>query len=53
MARQLAAPYILPIHYDLPRTEANPAEISQQIQSIVLNGDKWHVFKEKKEVEEY
>lgn len=53
MAKQTAAPYILPIHYDLPGTEADPAEISQQIHSVILNGDQWYAFKEKMEVEEY
>ena len=53
MAKQVAAPYILPIHYDLPGAETDPAAISQQIHSVILNDEKWHVFKEKKEVEEY
>lgn len=50
MAKQVAAPYILPIHYDLPRTEADPAEITHRIQSVVLRGEGWHVFSEKKEI---
>jgi L-ascorbate metabolism protein UlaG (beta-lactamase superfamily) len=52
MAKQVAAPYILPIHYDLPGTEADPAEITHRIHSIVLSGERWHVFSEKKEIEE-
>ncbi len=51
-AKQIAAPYILPIHYDLPGTEADPMEISQRVESTVLIGEKWHVFKNKKLVEE-
>lgn len=50
MARQIDAPYILPIHYDLAGTDADPAEILQQIHSVILNGKVWHYFKEKKEI---
>ena len=53
MAQHIAAPYILPIHYDLPGAETDPAEISPQLHSVILSGEKWHVFKERKEVEEY
>ncbi|MBA3072097.1 MAG: hypothetical protein FP831_00700 [Anaerolineae bacterium] len=49
-AKQLAAPYILPIHYDLPGTEADPFEIRERINSTVLDGENWHSFNNKKEV---
>jgi len=52
MAKQVAAPYILPIHYDLPGTEADPAEITHRIPFVILSGEGWHVFREKKEIHE-
>jgi L-ascorbate metabolism protein UlaG (beta-lactamase superfamily) len=52
MAKKVAAPYILPIHYDLPGTEADPAEIIPQIDSVILGGEEWHVFNEKKDVQQ-
>lgn len=48
MAKQMAAPYILPIHYDLPGTEADPRELSEHIHSTVLVGEGWHFFTDKK-----
>ncbi len=48
MAKQVAAPYILPIHYDLPGTEADPFEIRERISATVLNGENWHSFHNKK-----
>jgi L-ascorbate metabolism protein UlaG (beta-lactamase superfamily) len=50
MAKQVAAPYILPIHYDLAGTEASPLEIRERISATVLNGENWHRFHNKKEV---
>jgi len=47
-AKQIAAPYILPIHYDLHGTEADPHELVAQIQCRVLLGEEWHYFKGKK-----
>lgn len=49
-AKQFAAPYILPIHFDLSGTEASPLEIKERINATVLNGDNWHSFRNKKEV---
>jgi L-ascorbate metabolism protein UlaG (beta-lactamase superfamily) len=49
-AKQLDAPYILPIHFDLPGTEASPLEIRERISVTVLTGEKWHSFHNKKEV---
>ena len=50
MAKQVAAPYILPIHYDLPGTEASPLEIRERISATVLIGENWHSIHHKKEV---
>jgi len=49
MAKKMAAPYILPIHYDLDGTEANPNELIPRIDSIILYGENWYTF-EKKEL---
>ena len=49
-AMQFDAPYILPIHFDLPGTEASPLEIRERISATVLNGENWHSFRNKKEV---
>jgi L-ascorbate metabolism protein UlaG (beta-lactamase superfamily) len=51
--KQFAAPYILPVHFDLPGTEADPSEIRERINAIVLNGENWHSFQNKKEVSIY
>ena len=50
MAKKVAAPYILPIHYDLPGTEASPLEIRERISATVLIGENWHSIHNKKEV---
>lgn len=49
MATRFAAPYILPIHYDLPGTEADPRELTKQMNATVLEGKGWYGFHEKKE----
>ncbi|HWR65768.1 MAG TPA: MBL fold metallo-hydrolase [Bellilinea sp.] len=49
-AKQFDAPYILPIHFDLPGTEASPLEIRERISATVLIGENWHSFHNKKEV---
>ena len=49
-AKQFGAPYILPIHFDLPGTEASPLEIRERISATVLIGEKWHSIHNKKEV---
>jgi len=47
MAKRMTVPYILPIHYDLVGTEANPDELIPRIDSVILNGDCWHTFANK------
>lgn len=51
-AKQFAAPYILPIHYDLSGMEADPLEIASRVYSTVLDGERWHFFKKKQIVSE-
>ena len=45
----MTSPYILPIHYDLDGTEANPNELIPRIDSVILYGENWYTF-EKKEL---
>jgi len=47
-AKQFDAPYILPIHFDLPGTEASPLEIRDRISATVLIGENWHSFHNEK-----
>ena len=44
MATRFAAPYILPIHYDLSGTEADPAELKERLGVVVLDDRDWHSF---------
>jgi len=44
MVKKLAPKYILPIHYDLPGTEAIPSELIGRVDQDVLIEDKWHYF---------
>jgi L-ascorbate metabolism protein UlaG (beta-lactamase superfamily) len=52
LAKQMAAPYILQIHYDLHGTEADPAELAMRVEARVLSGDGWHSFKDRVEIQE-
>jgi L-ascorbate metabolism protein UlaG (beta-lactamase superfamily) len=54
MAKKLSPRHILPIHYDLPGTEADPRELEQWITGInVLESDDWFTFQRSKLVENY
>ena len=44
MIKQLSPKYILPIHYDLPGTEAAPSELTGRVDQEVLMEGKWHDF---------
>jgi len=44
MVEQLTPNYLLPIHYDLPGTEATPSELISRVDQDVLIEDKWHYF---------
>lgn len=47
MANQFEAKYVIPIHHDLPGTEADPAELNGHLNAEVLNGTAWHHFSQK------
>lgn len=51
MAKRMTVPYILPIHYDLHGTEANPNELISRIDSVILQGKNWFTFEEKELLE--
>lgn len=36
--------YVLPIHYDLPKAEADPRELEQELTVPVLQGRDWHTL---------
>ena len=44
MAEQFSPPYILPIHYDLSHSQADPSEIKELLSAEVLDGFGWHRF---------
>ena len=44
MASRFAATYILPIHYDLPGTEAAPTELMERLSAVILDESDWHSF---------
>lgn len=48
LAKRMAVPYILPIHYDLHGTEANPSELIPQIDSVILDEINWNTFEKRK-----
>ncbi len=48
MAKRMAVPFILPIHYDLDGTEANPGELIIQSDSVILDDKNWNTFENKK-----
>jgi len=49
MAEKLSPKYIMPIHYDLPGTEADPKELTQWISNVkILDSGDWFTFRQKK-----
>jgi L-ascorbate metabolism protein UlaG (beta-lactamase superfamily) len=47
MAEQLSPEYVIPIHHDLPGTEADPAELNGRLKAEVLEGHDWYYFRQK------
>ena len=50
MVEQLSPTYVIPIHFDLPGTEADPEELNRRLPAKVLNGYFWHYFHQKQQV---
>ncbi len=48
MATRFAAPYVLPIHHDLPHTEADPADLRGRLKAEILDGRGWHLFEHRR-----
>ena len=51
MANQFLPRYILPIHYDLEHSLADPAEIDGRIGAVLLDGYDWHSFRNRELVD--
>jgi len=44
LIKNISPKYVLPVHYDLPGTEADPKELSNLLSCQILSGDNWHEF---------
>ena len=51
MANYFAPRYILPVHYDLNYTQADPREINERTNTTILNGYGWYGFANKNMME--
>lgn len=51
MANRLSPTYVLPIHFDLDHTKADPKEIQLGMTARVLDPYDWHIFRNKQKVE--
>ena len=47
LAQGLAAPYVLPVHHDLPGYEADPQALKGRIAAEILGGTGWYNFRER------
>ena len=52
LANQFASPYVLPIHHDLPYSQANPQGLKGQLRAEILDGHGWYHFRQRRHVEE-
>ena len=43
-AKQFQAPYIIPIHHDMPATITDTSELSRQLKSTILDEKWWYLF---------
>jgi L-ascorbate metabolism protein UlaG (beta-lactamase superfamily) len=50
MVEQLSPKYVIPIHFDLPGTEADPAELNGRLHAEVLSGYDWYHFRQEQQV---
>jgi L-ascorbate metabolism protein UlaG (beta-lactamase superfamily) len=48
LAVQFGAPYVLPIHHDLPHMKADPADLCGRLKAEILDGQGWHVFEHRR-----
>jgi L-ascorbate metabolism protein UlaG (beta-lactamase superfamily) len=46
MAGRFGAKYILPVHHDMPPSDADPAELFGYLEAEILMGNGWHGFRD-------
>jgi L-ascorbate metabolism protein UlaG (beta-lactamase superfamily) len=51
MANRLSPGYVLPVHFDLNHSKADPMEIKPGLKARVLDPRDWHVFRNKQKVD--
>lgn len=44
LVKSISPKYVLPVHYDLPGTEADPKELNDLLHCQILLGNNWHEF---------
>ncbi|MCA9943050.1 MAG: MBL fold metallo-hydrolase [Ardenticatenaceae bacterium] len=52
MARQFAPSYVLPVHHDMPPTDADPQALNGRLSAKILTGEDWFTFHNHKMVSE-
>ena len=45
MAGKFAAPYVMPIHHDMPHSEADPQALNGRLAAEILDGNGWYSFR--------
>ena len=52
MAEDFTSPYVMPVHYDLPNTEADTSELRDRLDVDILDGYGWYHFYQNRRVED-
>lgn len=52
MAKQFTSPYVMPVHYDLHKTEADTSELRDRLDVDILDGHGWYHFYQNRRVED-
>ena len=50
IAEQFSAPYVLPVHHDLPHSEADPQALNGRLAAEILDGNGWYSFRNRRRV---
>ncbi len=45
LAEQFGAPYVIPVHHDMPPNDADPGELRGRLEATILDGSGWHTFR--------
>ncbi|MFU8771232.1 MAG: MBL fold metallo-hydrolase [Anaerolineales bacterium] len=48
MVEQFSAPYVMPIHHDLPHSEADPRALNGRLAAEILDGNGWYSFRNRR-----